>query len=92
MKITITFPDGNVRRARLPWTSASHVICQRRCPCGSNAYVGNGPSIESRDTYRADAKCDQCGAPAGVMRTKVDTLFGIEEDERVLLHGRCRVY
>ena len=52
---------------------------------------GNGESVESRDTYRADAHCLACGETIGVLRVKMSTIFGIEEDKRVL-NGRCRVY
>jgi hypothetical protein len=44
------------------------------------------------DTYRAPAHCCSCGVHVGTITVKVSTIFGIEEDDRVLNHGRCRVY
>lgn len=32
-----------------------------------------------------------CGQEIGTVRAEMATIFGLEEDERVL-HGRCRVY
>lgn len=91
MRITITFPDGEVHRARRPHPDAVQVVCRRRCSCGSNGYCGKVRSVESHDTYRSDAMCHRCGAEAGVMRVKVSTLFGVEEDERVL-NGPWKVF
>ena len=64
------------------------------CPgCNVEAFVivGGNRRIENRDTYKADGRCKQCGDAVGHIYAKVDTFFGIEEDERVL-HGRARVY
>jgi hypothetical protein len=52
---------------------------------------GKGIRSHDHDTYYADAEHIGCGGSLGQMRVKVDTIFGIEEDERVL-NGRCRVY
>ena len=47
--------------------------------------------IESYDTYACDAIALCCRQRIGVMRVKVDTIFGIEEDERVL-NGPWKTY
>lgn len=87
--------DGSTKRspAKPPFDGADFVVVDGwACKCGNRAIVGFGRHIESRDTYRADAKCGQCLEPCGIMRTVVDTIFGLEEDEAILKHGRARVY
>jgi hypothetical protein len=87
--VTLELPDGRRLKAH-PFERFATVDAP--CGwCGSMHVRGTGKSIESRDTYRADAVCFDCGASRGVLRVKVDTLFGLEEDEAVL-HGRARVY
>jgi hypothetical protein len=51
---------------------------------------GAGITHHDHDTYYARAVARCCGA-ALRMETRVDTIFGIDEDERVL-RGRPRVY
>lgn len=45
----------------------------------------------SEELYRAGAECIACGDPVGYVYEKPDTIFGIDEDERVLA-GPWRVY
>lgn len=96
MKVTFTNHAGNVYKLK-PDEGSTTIGTKETCPhCNTeNVRVkGTGQSIDPnspRDTYRADAVCDSCGEPVGVLRVKMDTLFGIEEDERVL-NGRARVY
>ena len=102
MKISLTTGDGRKLAAKLPYESADHVVVEAlTCKCefgredptdfGGLRVRGTGKSIESRDTWRADAQCVSCGVHVGVLRVKMDTIFGIEEDERVM-HGPWRVY
>lgn len=88
--------DDRVYACRLPFDGADHVVIEGApCPhCGLSPWTARGKGIAAHDydTYYADAKTRCCGARVGQMRTKVSTLFGIEEDEAVLLRGRCRVY
>jgi len=92
VKITLTTREGHVLEGRLPYDGAAFVEFDAPCSgCGSKAVAGGAPSIESHDTYRAQAACCGCRAACGVLRVQVSTLFGIEEDNRVL-NGRCRVY
>lgn len=44
-----------------------------------------------RDTVTAPALALCCAAEVGTVRVELSTIFGLEEDERVL-HGRARVY
>lgn len=50
-----------------------------------------GTMTHDHDTYKSEAGCYDCQAPMGTITVKVATLFGIEEDEAVLM-GRWRVY
>jgi hypothetical protein len=65
------------------------------CPCGAypTFVVGSGKHIAACDrAYEATGYCRDCVAPIGTIRAEVSTLFGLHEDEAVLLHGRPRVY
>lgn len=44
------------------------------------------------DRYVGTAVCARCGTKIGPMAVVLVTLFGLEEDEAVLVRGRCRVY
>jgi hypothetical protein len=43
-----------------------------------------GPGAAAHDEYHSDAECCACGERVGTLVVKVSTVFGIEEDERVL--------
>ena len=90
MTITVT-RDGKKLKAKLPHPQCGFVEVSVPCACGSVQVRGTGIRETTHDTYVADAVCCGCGRSAGVMRTKVSTVFGIEEDSRVL-NGRMRVY
>lgn len=94
MTVTVQFADSEKRRpARPPFPGADFVIVDGwACACGNRAIVGSGRHIENDNTYRADAHCGECRTLVGVVRAVVDTIFGLEEDEAVLKHGRARVY
>lgn len=66
------------------------------CPaCGAPApfkVAGDHRRIHSHDTYAAEARALCCNARVGVLKAKIETLFGLEEDAAVLVHGRARVY
>ena len=63
------------------------------CPfCSKPLRVqGAGNRIGGRDYYSARGYCADCGQHVGEIRAYVSTIFGLEEDERVL-NGRPRVY
>jgi hypothetical protein len=91
MKVTLVYKSRtykvtpNGERARL---AAQCPLCGAE-PCD---VVGTGMTIGSDDRhYRASAVALCCDRPLGELRAYPDTLFGLEEDERVL-HGRPRVY
>ena len=65
-----------------------------QCPgCGVTPFLIKGTGIHKHDerTMRAGSHCVACDDPVGYVYARVDTIFGLEEDRRVLA-GRCRVY
>ncbi len=96
-KITLQLGlDGVVHKARKPAPDADHALVDGlACPgCKAPAPLkvqGTGRRIESRDTYAADAVTACCSGWVGTLRLKVDTLFGLEEDEAVASLG-IRIY
>lgn len=101
MKITIEFKaDSAVLEAREPFPGSGGVLCQRACPhgcediseTGSGLYAGaSGTVTETERGMTGQAICVGCRKPVGTILVAYDTIFGIEEDRRVL-HGRPRVY
>jgi hypothetical protein len=93
-EITFTTFDDKVYTCTLPFPSCAYAVvdgwtCQN---CGKNGVAGRDKRIEGHDVYAANGGCADCKIITGVVRAKVfSTLFGLEEDERVL-NGRCRVY
>jgi hypothetical protein len=90
MKIRIDTDDKSIA-AHIPFDGADHVLADEPCACGSHKVMGRGNHIESHDTYAAEAFCGACPARRATLRVTMSTIFGIEEDERVL-NGRARVY
>jgi hypothetical protein len=67
------------------------------CPAcrakGPTRLGGTGMSIGPDDRhYVADAVALCCKRKVGVLRAYPSTLFGLREDEAVLVRGRARVY
>lgn len=93
MKISIKFNDGTRQTATLPYQGCQHVEVDGTCPsCGTKPWKARGGQPETGyDEYRAQAQCLSCDKIVGTMIVKVSTIFGIEEDDRVL-SGRYRVY
>jgi len=94
MKITVT-TSGGVFKARLPYDGAGYVVVSGlECPeCNAEGGLRvRGPSpVTDHDTMRSRAVCADCDQGVGHITVKFNTIFGIEEDKRVL-NGRCRVY
>jgi hypothetical protein len=91
MKITLK-TDERKLKATWPFEGAEHVMVTVPCVCGSNAVRGNGAGrIETDWTEEEDAVCAACRKPRGRLYVVLETLFGREEDARVL-NGRWRVY
>lgn len=80
--------------ARAPHADAEYVIARGACPkCSASPWraCGSGDQRVGHDTLSAACRCLECGAIVGEIVVTMDTIFGIEEDRRVL-NGRCRVY
>jgi len=101
MKITLVIGDAR-HNAELPYDGATHVTCNADCPHGCirpselglklrMKVRGNGIQRRTHDTYFARAVALCCDKEIGTLETRVDTIFGIEEDERVT-SGPWRVY
>lgn len=93
MKATVVDSTGKRHRARIA-ESKQHVTIDRCPACRAEPcnVRGTGISHHDYDTYYAPAKALCCGQPIGTINLKVNTFFGIEEDEAVLVHGRARIY
>ncbi len=64
------------------------VTCDRR---GSALRIYSPEAIKGHNTVEGRAFSQCCDEPVGRLIVIFETLFGLEEDERVL-DGRCRVY
>lgn len=96
MKITLKMPDGKRATCRLPFVGAesvvTKVVCGHNGECLSHFVRGNGQNrTETQYEEEEDAVCVLCKTPRGRLHVKLDTLFGRDEDQRVL-NGRYRVY
>ncbi|MGN6107827.1 MAG: hypothetical protein ACTHU0_22155 [Kofleriaceae bacterium] len=90
MKVTLVDVSGRVVTAH-PRGSVAEI---EKCPsCGVEPCFVRGSSLHyDHDTYYATATAKCCAQQVGELRAKVATIFGIEEDRNVLVHGRARVY
>lgn len=104
-KISITI-DEKKHTVRLPYPSSREAIVDdiHECPaCGVKFPLdGQGQPFppfkvkgknarHTHDTYVSDGVALCCERYVGKLEMKVDTIFGIEEDERVL-NGPWKVY
>ena len=96
MKLSFHPTEGKVQELKLPFPEADAAVVQPPAPCphcGAEEMKvqGTGKHIESQDTYASNAITTCCSKHVGTIRAKVNTLFGIEEDERVFSMG-VRIY
>ena len=92
-KLTLRL-EAKTIKLKLPHQGATSVeVPGEVCPhCKADLVVaGAKRRIGGHDFYSAEAGCVACDTYVGELRLKVSTIFGLEEDERVL-SGRCRVY
>lgn len=94
VKVSVVDIHGKRHSARRPEYDADHVLIDAcpRCRVAPCPVRGTGITHHNRDTYFAPATAICCGESIGTLEAKVETLFGIDEDEAVLVHGRARVY
>lgn len=85
--------DGKRHEVQVPFLGCDFVIVDGACPhCEAEPFKAQGRGMShDHDTYYAQARCLGCDKAVGQIELHVSTVFGIEEDERVL-NGRCRVY
>lgn len=63
-----------------------------KCKVAPLGVHGRGKRIGDDDRhYVSDAFCHTCSERIGTIKAFPSTIFGLEEDERIL-YGRCRVY
>lgn len=97
-------PDEKPHRRKcvVPYEGAKHVLADGCCPLclvdeagfGRRVFkiAGGNPSASADDrAWEATAVCLGCRKIVGTLRVETDTLFGVQEDERVL-NGPWRVY
>lgn len=93
MKVSVVIADES-RSCSLP-EHERWIDVAGRCPeCKADVLRVIGDKRRQdigHDTVTAPALATCCGSTIGKVRVELDTIFGLEEDERVL-HGRCRVY
>ena len=78
--------------ATIPYANAQYVEVSAPCLCGSVAIRGNGRDREETQYNEEEtAICATCGTVRGRIHVDLDSIFGRDEDRRVL-YGRCRVY
>jgi hypothetical protein len=91
--ITLTLSTGEATRSLVESDNGRFAETDLKCPtCARDLRVRGEMTGHDFDTYRSTAFCFDCGAQVGALVAKVSTIFGIEEDRAVLLHGRARVY
>lgn len=93
-RLEIQHADSVDVRTVHPAPGADRARVDGKCPsCGVEPFfvAGGGMHRHSRDTLRAGGRSMCCGEAVGWIYAKVDTLFGLEEDQAVL-NGRARVY
>jgi hypothetical protein len=102
LDITIVLDNGIRHTATLPYDGATDVRVSIACPHGCERKVvlghalplkvrGTGIEHTSHDTYFAGAIALCCKRRIGTIETRMATIFGIEEDSRVLA-GPWKVY
>lgn len=94
MKIWLEIQRSTGIDRRQVTPDGTHGIATGVCPgCGATPFMvqGHGRHRHTHDTLRAAGTATCCGDSVGYIYAKMDTLFGLEEDEAVL-NGRARVY
>lgn len=97
MKITLHTTDAQRLKMREPYVKAAYVEGREGTACPhckaspirarSNEHI----VVHDREVH-GSAYCMNCEETVGKLVVKMNTLFGLEEDRRVMIHGRCRVY
>lgn len=104
MKVYLALAGRRVRVC-VPYAGCPHVLAPGTCPhCGAGEkdaapatgpvfQVSGGDPTRKSDRYVAVATCCACKAHVGRLEAVFETIFGLEEDERMTGPGaRWRVY
>ena len=99
MKVLFKPAKGPERPCSVPFAGCDYAVARGVCPrCGGSESDSDGFKVQGKhgldrkhDRYEARAFCVACSAEVGRLVCVFDTIFGVEEDERVL-NGRARVY
>ena len=94
MAVKVSVVDGSGVRHAARVAENSNYVTIDRCPnCRAEPcdVQGTGITHHDHDTHYAAAVALCCRQRIGTLEACVDTIFGIDEDERVL-NGRPRVY
>ncbi len=78
-------------KASLSYEGAKYVTVKESCECGCFDVHSLRSTVNDRGTVKGKALCVECEAGRGELVVRLDTIFGLEEDDRVL-NGRARVY
>ena len=92
MRVCVIDSDDKRHAAKI--AENGQFVTIARCPsCGTESpqIRGIGVTHHDHDTYYARAVAACCDVDMR-METTVSTIFGIDEDEAMLVHGRARVY
>jgi hypothetical protein len=89
--------SGNEERSVVPIDDGRQGCAEGKCPgCAAEPFrIKTEPrQVVSHDTARYGAHCVNCGDPVGWAYATFNTIFGLEEDERMLNKDfqRARVY
>lgn len=88
MKIFVLLSNKDEREGSLKHSSAERVDVEGVCPsCGHTPFqvcgIG-GKTVRRFDNIQQDAMCLECETVIGTVKAVFDTIFGLDEDERVL--------
>lgn len=89
VEITCTRP---FRGAGFVVAASSHIEKCPFCHATPLQVAGfKGPEVVRLNTHYSAAGCKDCRKHLGTLKVVSESLFGEEEDKRIL-HGRCRIY
>ena len=98
MTLHLAIHDGRETAPTLPYAGCPHVLVVGfRCECAPDydllvsGFKGRERIEDDGTRVVSEVGCTRCKGSVGVLTVTFSTLFGAEEDRRVL-HGRCRVY
>jgi hypothetical protein len=85
--------DGVEHECTLPYDGCVWVETPAACGCGAfPSRIRSDGYDTGHDFVRGAAYCFDCKLERGHLRVEFSTVFGLEEDDRVINHSRCKVY